>query len=116
MPWPAYCYQTTAGVLQTFLKKKGVLGDVVLEGFWVKGAVGQTANKRVMQALPGQVHILLPKEIVKHLVRPEGYGPVRRTPSYTATTARSGSIVRTRFSMAPSVPEIELGQLPQAPW
>ena len=35
---------------------------------------------------------------------------------YTATTARSGSIVRTRFSMAPSVPEIELGQLPHAPW
>ncbi len=35
---------------------------------------------------------------------------------YTATNARSGSMVRTRFSMAASVPESELGQLPHAPW
>ena len=34
----------------------------------------------------------------------------------TATTSISGSIDFTRFSMPASVPEIELGQLPHAPW
>jgi hypothetical protein len=35
---------------------------------------------------------------------------------YTARTSISGSIVFSRFSMLTSVPEIELGQLPHAPW
>lgn len=34
---------------------------------------------------------------------------------YTATTAMSASTVRTKFWIAASVPEMELGQLPQAP-
>src|SRR5688572_13370755 len=34
----------------------------------------------------------------------------------TAITSMSGSICRTRPSMPASVPESELGQLPQAPW
>ena len=34
----------------------------------------------------------------------------------TATTSISGSICFTRFSIPASVPEIELGQLPHAPW
>ena len=35
---------------------------------------------------------------------------------YTAITSRSGSIGRSRLSIPASVPEIELGQLPHAPW
>ena len=47
---------------------------------------------------------------------PWALGAIERSASQTATTAMSGSIVRTKFSMALSVPEMELGQLPQAPW
>ena len=39
-----------------------------------------------------------------------------RLQTQTATTSISGSSCRTRFSIPVSVPEIELGQLPQAPW
>ena len=39
---------------------------------------------------------------------------VRQT--YAATTSMSGSIVRSKFSMPRSVPEIELGHVPHAPW
>ncbi len=35
---------------------------------------------------------------------------------YLATTSIPGSIVRSRFSIPRSVPEIELGQVPHAPW
>jgi len=35
---------------------------------------------------------------------------------YTAITSISGSIVFSNCSMLTSVPDIELGQLPQAPW
>ena len=35
---------------------------------------------------------------------------------HTATTSISGSICRTRLSIPASVPEMELGQLPHAPW
>lgn len=41
--------------------------------------------------------------------------PVKEA-DYTETTVSSGSIVFTRFCIAPSVPEVALGQLPQAPW
>jgi hypothetical protein len=38
------------------------------------------------------------------------------TAFHTATTSSSGSIRRTIPSIPANVPEMELGQLPQAPW
>ena len=48
----------------------------------------------------------------RELARARSRDPV----GHTATTSMSGSICRTRLSMPASVPDIELGQLPHAPW
>lgn len=41
--------------------------------------------------------------------------PKYRLQIHTATTSIAGSMVRTRFSIAISVPDCELGQLPHVP-
>lgn len=48
--------------------------------------------------------------------RPVTHAGFFRTDRQTAMTSSSGSMRRTNPVMPASVPEIELGQLPQAPW